>query len=150
MHSWSCLAVELLSSFVQTFTLEWRTRLLDFFLLKFPRESESLWDRDARRLNESPQAECDIPDSVPSRGLTVTRCGPACKHRQFRFRCGKARKTAIQADRNLREYQNAGMVDIPETGEMNHHLGSKFRLIARLTQCATHAPPQTSFGFALL
>jgi hypothetical protein len=44
---------------------------------------------------------------------------------QFLFRNGEARAAAIQADQKLREYPDAGFVQILESGEMDDHLSGE-------------------------
>ena len=51
---------------------------------------------------------------------------------------GKFGKTAIHADGNPREREDARIVDVSATGEVDHNLSSKFRLIIRRAQHARH------------
>jgi len=65
----------------------------------------------------------------------------AYQRRQLGLRNPKARKSTIQADQKLREYQDAGIGKMFETGEMDHHLTSKFRLIGRTAEQTRHNVP---------
>jgi hypothetical protein len=57
-----------------------------------------------------------------------------CKPRQFVFGDGKPRSSTIQANQNLRERQNAGIVETLEAAEVDVNFGRKLRLIARQTR----------------
>lgn len=54
------------------------------------------------------------------------------KPHQFELRGVKARMAAAQADLNLLYEQNARIVNVLSTAEMDVHLNSEFRLITRM------------------
>jgi len=56
---------------------------------------------------------------------------PLNQPRQFGFRGDEPRKAAIQADQDLREYEDARLGEILRAAEMDVYFSSEFRLTAR-------------------
>jgi hypothetical protein len=54
--------------------------------------------------------------------------GTRCKQSPFRLRDGELGESTVQADHELWEYPDAGLVQIAKAGGVNDHLGCEFCL----------------------
>src|SRR5689334_24335005 len=89
------------------------------------------------RLRRNLASAYDVPNTLSARtGFIYPSTG--CKQSPFRFRDGEQGESTVQADHQLWEHPDAGLVQIVKAGEVNDHLGCEFCLFFGLTRPARH------------